>query len=303
MSTPGDDRTDWRAVAERGPATAVLSGRVVTWASPSAHALVGAPAGTLPGRDALELLVSADRPLARRALEEARQGPGTAQPPLRVRAATRPQRRLEVSVHPLDGPLVAVAAWDVTARVRRERELRHRAGHDALTGLPDRALLADRWEVLRSRRPGAAGSGTYVLVCDVDGLKQVNDQHGHAAGDRLLQEVAHALRGHVRPGDTVARTGGDEFVVLVDRVAAEHVEELAARLRGDAPGEAPGPAGARVSVGWAADSPARSQASVLAEADARMYADKRAARERAGGALPAPRLGEDAEGAVRDAAP
>ncbi|WP_432509295.1 GGDEF domain-containing protein [Kineococcus auxinigenes] len=298
MSTPGDDRTDWRAVAERGPAGAVLSGGVVAWASAAAHALVGVPAGTLPGRDALDLLVGADRPRARRALEEARRAPGTAHPPLRVRAATRPERRLEVSVHPLDGSLVAVAAWDVTARVRRERELRHRAGHDALTGLPNRALLADRWEVSRSRRPGPGGSGTYVLVCDVDGLKQVNDRHGHAAGDRLLREVAHALRAHVRPGDTVARTGGDEFVVLVDRVAAEHVEELAARLRGDAPGGTPG---ARVSVGWAADCPARSPASVLAEADARMYADKRAARERAGGALPAPRHGEETE--VRDASP
>ncbi|WP_432484170.1 GGDEF domain-containing protein [Kineococcus esterisolvens] len=303
MSPPGGGRTDWRTLVEHGPATAVLSGSVVTWASASAHALVGTAAGGLTGRDALGLLVKADRPRARHALAIARRHPHVQHPPLRVRLEPRPDR-LEVAARALAGGQVLVVAWDVTARLRRERELRHRAGHDELTGLPNRALLADRWEVARARSSRTPGRGTFVLVCDVDGLKQVNDEHGHAAGDALLRDVARALSAHVRPGDTVARTGGDEFVVLVDQVGADHVEELAARLRGDAPAGAG--AGVRVSVGWAADCPTRSPVSVLAEADARMYADKRAARERAGGALPAPRAPGEPAGAaeaVRDAEP
>ncbi|MCI2237493.1 GGDEF domain-containing protein [Paenibacillus sp. TRM 82003] len=283
------DGTGWRTLAEGSPA-AVLSGTVVLWASLAAHELAGAAPGTLAGRDALELLSGADRPRARLALEFARDHPGEVHHPLRVRLAAPPGRRLEVTARPLDGDRVAVAAWDVTDRLRRERELRHRAGHDALTGLPNRALLADRWEVSRARAVSTPGRGTFVLVCDVDGLKRVNDEQGHAAGDRLLVDVARALSAHVRPGDTVARTGGDEFVVLVEQVAAGHVEELAVRLRGDAPSGAG--RGVRVSVGWAADGPGRSPESVLAEADARMYADKRAARERA---VPAPR-GAEGEG-------
>ncbi|NAZ86238.1 GGDEF domain-containing protein, partial [Kineococcus indalonis] len=286
---PGGGSTDWRALAERGPATAVLSGTVVTWASATACALVGVAPGRLAGRDALELLRSADRSRARRALEVVRRRPEAARTPLRVRLSSSRSRRLEVSVQPLGGGRLLVAAWDVTARARRERELRHRAGHDGLTGLPNRALLADRWESSRARArpgaPGAPGRGAFVLVCDVDGLKEVNDVHGHAAGDRVLQEVARALSAHVRPGDTVARTGGDEFVVLVEQARAEDVERLADRLR---EGAAPG-AGARLSVGWAADSPSRSPSSVLAEADARMYADKRAARSVRGAGVPAPR--------------
>ncbi|WP_337061441.1 GGDEF domain-containing protein [Kineococcus sp. G2] len=297
MTTTGGG-TGWRALAEGG-AVAVLSGTVVLWASRAAHELAAAAPGTLAGRDALELLVDADRPRACRALERTGECSGQTHHPLRVRLAPPAGRRLEVAARPLGGDRVVVAAWDVTDRLRRERELRHRAGHDALTGLPNRALLADRWEVSRARAVSTPGRGTFVLVCDVDGLKRVNDEQGHAAGDRLLVDVARALSAHVRPGDTVARTGGDEFVVLVEQVAAEHVEELAVRLRGDAPAGAD--RGVRVSVGWAADAPGRSPESVLAEADARMYADKRAARRRA---VPAPRGGEDEPaGPVRSAGP
>jgi diguanylate cyclase (GGDEF)-like protein len=98
---------------------------------------------------------------------------------------------------------------------RRTGELHHQALHDSLTGLPNRALILDRAEQMlaRARRehlPVAA------LFLDLDGFKDVNDTHGHSAGDRLLQEVAQRISASLRPQDTAGRLGGDEFVVLVE---------------------------------------------------------------------------------------
>jgi diguanylate cyclase (GGDEF)-like protein len=107
-------------------------------------------------------------------------------------------------------------------------ELRHQALHDPLTGLANRALLLDRLEQLlaRSRRSNVDPS---ALFLDLDGFKTVNDTLGHEAGDRLLQAVAGRLSSAVRDADTIARMGGDEFVVLIDggdlHVAPELVAE------------------------------------------------------------------------------
>jgi diguanylate cyclase (GGDEF)-like protein len=109
----------------------------------------------------------------------------------------------------------------------RTGELRHQALHDALTGLPNRALVMDRIDQLlvRNRRHGTIGGALFV---DLDDFKNVNDTLGHQAGDRLLIAVGARLESTLREADTIGRMGGDEFVVLIDGVTAEITAELVA---------------------------------------------------------------------------
>ena len=111
--------------------------------------------------------------------------------------------------------LVHLFAEDVTARRAMEERLRHEALHDPLTGLPNRRLLMERLcaALDRGRR---RGGGTALLFLDLDRFKLVNDSLGHPVGDQLLAAVAERLRAALRPADTVARFGGDEFAVLLD---------------------------------------------------------------------------------------
>lgn len=107
---------------------------------------------------------------------------------------------------------------DITERKRQEEELLHNALYDTLTGLPNRSLFVDRTAFLESRRLRNADYGFAVLFIDLDRFKTVNESLGHTAGDALLRAVARRLEGCLRTGDTVARFGGDEFVMLVDDV-------------------------------------------------------------------------------------
>jgi diguanylate cyclase (GGDEF)-like protein/PAS domain S-box-containing protein len=113
---------------------------------------------------------------------------------------------------------IVVNARDVTERHNLEAELRHQAFHDSLTGLANRTLFVNRVEhALTSAQRDNSTVG--VLLCDLAGFKRINDSLGLSAGDNALVMVAERLRGSVRGQDTVARLGGNEFGVLLDRLA------------------------------------------------------------------------------------
>jgi len=122
---------------------------------------------------------------------------------------------------------------EVQSREKAESDLRHLAMHDVLTGMPNRILFRERLEraILRARRHQRPFA---VMLLDLDNFKDVNDIHGHAAGDELLRETARRLSGCIRACDTVARLGGDEFVLVLPELgrgaALETVQQLQTAL-------------------------------------------------------------------------
>jgi diguanylate cyclase (GGDEF)-like protein/PAS domain S-box-containing protein len=165
-------------------------------------------------------------------------------------------------------------------RWQESEELRHRAFHDPLTGLPNRLLFLDRLEhaVARADRDGG---GLAVLFLDLDDFKRVNDTWGHAVGDAVLQEVAARLSRQVRAGDTVARFAGDEFTVLLDGVTGEHdvrvvTERLLAALASPIRcGEQEIRMGLSIGAAVATSRPMPDSGALLLSADQALYAAKR----------------------------
>jgi diguanylate cyclase (GGDEF)-like protein/PAS domain S-box-containing protein len=186
-------------------------------------------------------------------------------------------------------PYLLALIEDVTARRAAEDALTHQALHDALTGLPNRALFGDRLEHALAAA-GRTGEPVGVLYLDLDGFKAVNDAAGHAAGDELLRQVAARMSDCVRPGDTLARLGGDEFAVVcpgverpegllgvADRVLAAlgaPVELVAGSFRVGAS------IGATLTTADAGLDPATQAGHVLNTADQAMYRAKRAGKNR-----------------------
>ncbi|MFF8289418.1 aminotransferase class I/II-fold pyridoxal phosphate-dependent enzyme [Streptomyces sp. NPDC016309] len=214
----------------------------VRYASPSAQGMFG---GALLSATPLARLVDAqDRARAARTLGRVRSGDARdVHDDWRVLRSD--DQRVDVEVrcsnlrHEQTVHGIVLTLRDVTEQRELERELTHRAFHDALTGLPNRVLLLERLEraLLRGRRVATL---TCVLFIDLDDFKVVNDMMGHSVGDELLVAVARRLTAALRRTDTAARLGGDEFAVLMEgvrepqdaeRLAAQIVEALDAPFR------------------------------------------------------------------------
>jgi diguanylate cyclase (GGDEF)-like protein/PAS domain S-box-containing protein len=176
---------------------------------------------------------------------------------------------------------IVTVGRDVTEDSRAQADLEYRATHDMLTGLPNRALLLDHLRLALARRDRDVRSVGLVFI-DLDDFKTLNDRFGHDAGDAALRDIAQRLAHATRPSDTVARYGGDEFVVLLDGLGngVEEAAQIANRLI-ESIAEAPVSFGRRVAITASAgvvvaptalENPER----LITAADRLMYRAKRA---------------------------
>ncbi|WP_436520345.1 diguanylate cyclase domain-containing protein [Actinoplanes sp. HUAS TT8] len=195
-----------------------------------------------------------------------------------MRAAEGPGAiALNIMIAVITGSQSSAFQRQLTTLQQVRRELQHQASHDNLTGLPNRAQLADRAEQWSGRRLA-------VLLLDLNGFKQVNDTYGHAAGDALLHQVAQRLDATIGPGDLAGRLGGDEFVVLLPEADAEAAARAGERIRETIARPVSIGGGHEVTVGVSigvAVRPAGGSADLdmlTAEADAAMYREKHAGR-------------------------
>ena len=171
-------------------------------------------------------------------------------------------------------------------------QIRQLATHDDLTGLLNRRAMLDRMQ-LEQRRSLRSGSPLLIAQLDIDHFKAVNDTHGHAAGDLVLQSFADTVRRNVRDTDVLARWGGEEFVLLLCDTPASDAVALMERLRQAVQAmqvpvpQSGGPITVTVSIGLARHTPADPLAGTLERADRALYAAKAGGRNRV---VPAPCL-------------
>ncbi|MDT7549237.1 MAG: hypothetical protein QOE84_1631, partial [Actinomycetota bacterium] len=264
----------------------------ITFANPAAETMLGWRRGELLGREIAESVDPEGRDLMSATPEWVHLPRLRAGETLRIDEHVVTRR----DGHPLDVALTAspvrregavvgavVVFRDVRDRKTLERRLVHQAFHDPLTGLPNRALFLDRLEHARARSMRDGGTQA-VLFLDVDRFKVINDSLGHRTGDQVLQTVASRLVGVLRPSDTVARFGGDEFTVLLEQVAdAAEAAQTAERILRAL--QLPMEAAERdvvitASIGIAIAEPGNAPGDLLAAADIAMYQAKSRGKNR-----------------------
>jgi diguanylate cyclase (GGDEF)-like protein/PAS domain S-box-containing protein len=194
----------------------------IRYQSPSAFQVFGYEAEEIVGSELCDLVHPDDADRVRASFQQALNGGDYAVTECRIRHSEGSWRHTEIrmtnlsDVEAVGG--VVLNARDVTERHQLEAELRHQAFHDSLTGLANRTLFMNRIEhSLTAARRDSSTIG--VLLCDLEGFKRINDSLGLSAGDNALVMIAERLGSCVRGQDTVARLGGNEFGVLLDRLS------------------------------------------------------------------------------------
>ena len=286
---PPADRRSAFANAPMGILLATPSGLVVD-ANPAFATMLGRTTEDLYGCSVLDLIHDEDAPATIEAYSEL----------VHRRRTMRHETRLvrhDGSVVPVqvtsswvegtpdgDPPHVVAIIEDITERKALEAALVHRSLHDPLTGLPNRILFGDRLRHAlerghRERTP------TCLLGIDLDGFKEINDQHGHPVGDEVLVAFAERLRSVLRSSDTAARVGGDEFSIVCENSERADAEALAQRLQHTVTeplriDDVVIPLGMSVGIGTVAGGtdPELAYELLIREADDAMYADKAARR-------------------------
>ena len=166
---------------------------------------------------------------------------------------------------------VVTLTRDIQAHVEQLQELERQASYDCLTGLLNRHAM-ERALTAEFRRSSALGQAMSLTLFDVDGLKRVNDTHGHLAGDALLRSLAGCVARCARSGDILGRWGGDEFMLVLPGTKAEDVMAILWRMRAAVAQELPG---VTLSFGVISSVNAASVRDVLMEADSALYQGKR----------------------------
>lgn len=258
----------------------------IAWVSPSITPVLGWAAADCIGRDGREFLADADaRAQYERDKARARAGQG-AVARSQVRAATGKVHWMEVRTFPyrtsarvVSGIVASMHVVDV--EVQMEQDLDRRARIDELTGLPNRRELLERLAAVVARHEPSLG----LLWCDIDGFKAINDAHGHAAGDAVLETLSRRIRGCLRStADLGGRIGGDELVVVLPGIegldAASAFAENLRRLAAEPIPAADGAIRATISVGVTLAGPDECVDAFLARADDAMYRAKEGGKNR-----------------------
>jgi diguanylate cyclase (GGDEF)-like protein/PAS domain S-box-containing protein len=299
LLAPGDSGTP--AVQERGFRALVEAAvdvihvvepsGVTRYISPGAAAVLGYSQQELVGRHFRVMVDPEDRAMLEDAFERVVAAPPGAVIEAQFRARNRDDQIRWVhgrgSNHlQTPGVHALVMNWrDVTVPMELRSRLEYAATHDTLTGLANRSLFIDHLVLALATAARHRHSRVAVLFCDLDHFKRINDSLGHAAGDALLREVGQQLRGAVRPGDTVARFGGDEFAVLCPELTNEdQAGHVAERVVTAVAGPYRLEEGSKefllgTSVGVAlSENPPQSADQMMREADTALYEAKRRGR-------------------------
>jgi diguanylate cyclase (GGDEF)-like protein/PAS domain S-box-containing protein len=263
---------------------------VVRYVSPSVQEITGFTPAMLIGHKPHELLSGPDAQTFIAAHRRVRETPGsTTTVEYRGQDACGATLWFEANTRGIfddAGALVGSvsAVRDISRRKSLEMQLAHAAATDPLTGLANRRAF-DALLDLQIAEPREDRQGGCVAVFDLDFFKRVNDQHGHAVGDLVLQAFADIAQRMVRPGDHVARLGGEEFGIIITGADLDQAERICDRVRhAVSNGITRAPGGARVritaSAGIARINPAFSRHQIMMAADEALYAAKAAGRDR-----------------------